>query len=244
MTISVACGSCAKRFRANEKLAGKRVKCPECGGVLTIPPVDSAALPRLCPSCAQPLDSKAILCVSCGYDTRVGRKIITVTDADEAEDSSHNNHFGKKLPKSVLAAASSTGHFARGCVFSLIGALIGAGIWYGVALGLKLELGWIACVLGFLAGAGMAIGHREGDDGAGIAAAAISLAGIFAAKWMIYANCMAPIISAGVMESLYGEGETVPGFFSLMFGPMDGIFVLLAFFTAYKVGSGKPTSGD
>ena len=98
--------------------------------------------------------------------------------------------------------------------------------------------------LGFLAGAGMAIGNREGDDGAGIAAAAISLAGILAAKWMIYVNFMAPMISAAVMESLYGEGETVPGFFSLMFGPMDGIFVLLAFFTAYKVGSGKPVSDD
>ena len=87
-------------------------------------------------------------------------------------------------------------------------------------------------------------GSQISPPHAGIAAAAISLAGIIAAKWMIYVNCMAPIISTAVMESLYGEGETVPGFFSLMFGPMDGIFVLLAFFTAYKVGSGKPSSED
>jgi hypothetical protein len=28
-------------------------------------------------------------------------------------------------------------------------------------------------------------------------------------------------------------------FFSAMFGPMDAIFTLLAFFTAYKIGSGN-----
>ncbi len=131
MTISVACGSCSKRFRANEKLAGKRVKCPKCDGVLTIPPIDSAELtstsaayaksemgletttstathatyktvieaelPRLCPSCAQPLDSKAILCVNCGYDTRVGKKLVTES-----------------------AVASSTWHFLLGDVLSTI----------------------------------------------------------------------------------------------------------------------------
>ena len=37
MAIAAKCESCGKRFRANDKLAGKKVKCPECGGVLTIP---------------------------------------------------------------------------------------------------------------------------------------------------------------------------------------------------------------
>jgi DNA-directed RNA polymerase subunit RPC12/RpoP len=47
MTISVQCGSCGKRFAAKEKLAGRKVKCPQCGGVLTIPkprPAPEAAL--------------------------------------------------------------------------------------------------------------------------------------------------------------------------------------------------------
>lgn len=30
-------------------------------------------------------------------------------------------------------------------------------------------------------------------------------------------------------------------FFQTMFNPIDGLFMLLAFFTAYKVGSGKKT---
>ena len=37
MTIAVQCGSCRKRFAAKEKLAGRKIKCPQWGGVLTIP---------------------------------------------------------------------------------------------------------------------------------------------------------------------------------------------------------------
>ncbi len=37
MTIAVQCGSCHKRFAAKDDLAGRKVKCPQCGAVLTIP---------------------------------------------------------------------------------------------------------------------------------------------------------------------------------------------------------------
>ncbi|MFH1920211.1 MAG: hypothetical protein ABIP48_10040 [Planctomycetota bacterium] len=36
MPIPAECGSCHKRFKANDKLAGKKVKCPQCGGVIQI----------------------------------------------------------------------------------------------------------------------------------------------------------------------------------------------------------------
>jgi tetratricopeptide (TPR) repeat protein len=39
MTIAVACG-CGKRFQAKDELAGRRVKCPNCGGVIAIPNVE------------------------------------------------------------------------------------------------------------------------------------------------------------------------------------------------------------
>ncbi|MCH7727868.1 MAG: hypothetical protein IH991_15520, partial [Planctomycetes bacterium] len=38
MPIPVAC-QCGQKFQAKETLAGKRVKCPKCGGVLSIPNV-------------------------------------------------------------------------------------------------------------------------------------------------------------------------------------------------------------
>ena len=40
-----------------------------------------------------------------------------------------------------------------------------------------------------------------------------------------------------------GAGLGVIAILALMFSPMDGLFILLAFFTAYKVGSGQAT-GD
>ena len=42
----VQCGQCAKRFAASEQLAGKHVRCPGCGGIITIPltpPVNQTA---------------------------------------------------------------------------------------------------------------------------------------------------------------------------------------------------------
>jgi hypothetical protein len=42
MPIKVAC-QCGQRFAANDALAGKRVKCPKCGGVLAIPRPQPAA---------------------------------------------------------------------------------------------------------------------------------------------------------------------------------------------------------
>jgi hypothetical protein len=50
--------------------------------------------------------------------------------------------------------------------------------------------------------------------------------------------------AAAVPEVPVAEVEPpglVGAFFSSMFSPIDGLFILLAFFTAYKVGSGKMT---
>lgn len=104
MPIAAECGACHKRFKAPDKLAGKRVKCPQCGGVIQVPapqaPVvekpaaasllDEEQVPKSaapaaaaaaapaaaqCPSCGAPLAAKAVLCVSCGHDLRTGQKV-------------------------------------------------------------------------------------------------------------------------------------------------------------------------
>lgn len=104
MPITAECGACHKRFKAPDKLAGKRVKCPQCGGVIQVPapqapivekpavasrpaegqvPKSAAAAPvpvpaqaaRQCSSCGAALAAKAVLCVSCGLDLRTGQKV-------------------------------------------------------------------------------------------------------------------------------------------------------------------------
>ena len=37
MAVEIQCGKCSKRFRVADKFAGKRVKCPNCGGPITVP---------------------------------------------------------------------------------------------------------------------------------------------------------------------------------------------------------------
>ncbi len=113
MAITAQCGSCNKKFKANDQLAGKRVKCPQCGGAIAIPvpqPVESPgsvaslldeesvpatpvarpkpkpkpAVAKKCPSCSAEITAGAVLCVNCGFDLRTG-KPVEVGSADAAE---------------------------------------------------------------------------------------------------------------------------------------------------------------
>jgi hypothetical protein len=104
MPIKVAC-QCGQQFAAKDELAGKRVKCPKCGTLLTIPQpgagpsrtgkplsellddVGMRAGIRRCPGCGAELGEAAVLCVMCGYDSRLGRRLKTrvgvVVEADD-----------------------------------------------------------------------------------------------------------------------------------------------------------------
>jgi hypothetical protein len=75
-------------------MAGRRLKCPHCQGVIQVPlaatavdgrgdlhqcPVDEPhpEAARQCPSCGAAMQENAVLCVQCGYDFRTGAKITT-----------------------------------------------------------------------------------------------------------------------------------------------------------------------
>ncbi len=181
-----------------------------------------------------------MLCVRCGYDLRTGKKLEVSGPDDQQPDQTASD--------TVLHAARSVGSYLLGCVLSLVGVLIGAVVWYVVALMLGVEHGWIAWGVGFLAGLGMLLGSRKENDLAGITAAFISIVGIFAAKWLIYATILAVGAEDLVAEELMLEepstGETPTLTFWSLFGPFEGFCILLAFFTAYAVGSGKFTWGE
>ncbi len=69
-----------------------------------------------------------------------------------------------------------------GCVFSALGACIGAGLWFLVCKTTGYEVGYIACGVGALSGVGMMIGNREECDLCGIVAAGMAVGGIVLAK--------------------------------------------------------------
>jgi hypothetical protein len=109
MPIAAQCGSCQKKFKAPDNAAGKKAKCPQCGGVIQIPALEApkpaasddhsvaeeapaaAAAPAApaadtsgCPACGAELAAKAVLCVDCGFDLRTGKK-FEATPSPEPE---------------------------------------------------------------------------------------------------------------------------------------------------------------
>jgi predicted Zn finger-like uncharacterized protein len=236
---------------------------------------------KSCPACGAALAAGAVLCVSCGYDTRTHAKHETKHVDLGAETTS-----GAKKRFKLAGAAS----LLRGTLFSFIAAILGAAIWTAIAAATGKEFSLVAWGLGGLVGLGMALGHDD-DDGtfAGIIAAFMSLVGIVAAKAFIIIFVIAPALAALFAEMEAGEfgdaaqvqaaaaqdgeadeqpaddlneapavaaadaddedalefGDEEPGLvrllFASMFSPVDGIFILLAFFTAYGVGSGQMT---
>ncbi len=104
MPIQVTC-QCGQQLTAKDEFAGKRVKCPKCGGPLLIAPAQAttggtgkcisdllddagmrANLSR-CPGCGAELSDETVLCVMCGFDLRRGHRLKTrVGSAADMDD--------------------------------------------------------------------------------------------------------------------------------------------------------------
>lgn len=107
--IKVTC-TCARRFRASKKLAGKSVECPGCGQALHIPSADNesyelAGVPKAeqedraepesaetslapdgwesCPSCSGPLHRDTVFCTNCGFNRRTGEVVTTTSRSSD-----------------------------------------------------------------------------------------------------------------------------------------------------------------
>lgn len=144
-----------------------------------------------CPACGKPLADKAVLCVSCGYDTRTGAK----------RETSHEIEGAEPQKSKVRKVAGAAGSLLRGTLFSFIGAMLGAVLWGGIAYLTDWSFGILAWALGGMAGYGMALGHEDNDGTlAGIIAACMSLVGIVAAKILIIILVIGAIVGEAVNE--------------------------------------------
>lgn len=84
--ILVPC-SCGKRLKVKAAYAGRKVKCPACGGTVAVPaakaptpapapaPASRTAAEKDCPSCLAAVPAAVVLCVHCGFDFRTGKSI-------------------------------------------------------------------------------------------------------------------------------------------------------------------------
>lgn len=146
---------------------------------VAVSPAESPSNPSdACPKCGTRMPGHAVMCVSCGFNTQTGRIVKGTSTKEVALEAT--------MAERIRLMASGSGTFILGCVFSGIGALVGAGIWFGIAISSGYEIGWIAWILGAFAGYGMHLGYKDETFSAGFTAAAFSVFGIFAAKLMIF----------------------------------------------------------
>lgn len=276
MVMIVQCSSCKKKIKAAEKFAGKRVKCPGCQNLLSIPalaaspetpapltptPVKPAAsappplapaslledeipvqqvvlptlstadplagmlddeipirqeqpfaqgpiaLPNKCPGCGAAVPGGAVLCVDCGYDFRAQAKRKQQIGSEETGGPK------KKRKRRQLLGGHTTQimQLLRGCLFSFIGACIGAFIWCIVARFTFTEWAIISWGLGGLAGMGMAAGYGHQEMLGGICAAVIAFLGIVLAKLAIFVWILGPLLLAMAGGDAADLGGEEPG---------------------------------
>ncbi|NOX58987.1 MAG: hypothetical protein GXP29_09045 [Planctomycetes bacterium] len=237
---------CGAKLRVPAAAAGRKVKCPKCGFKILIdaptggssapsvpspppsPPVsvpqdddnllddlmsaestaettvsaDLSTSQKNCPKCRAAMKQDATTCFACGFDPATIPKAAT----------------GAGAASKVGKLAAGTGRFGIGCALSAVGALIGAGIWYGVAVNTGVEWGYIAWGVGVFAGLGMKFGYGQENLRGALAAVTMAALGIVAVK--------------GMISSEY-EVEFIE-----LFGIIDAVFIFLALSSAFKIGGG------
>lgn len=77
--IEFSCPGCELVLSAPEEMAGELVECPECNHQMTVPGGADAneAGGAVCPECGQVMSDGAVLCLGCGFHTKLGKKIST-----------------------------------------------------------------------------------------------------------------------------------------------------------------------
>ena len=78
--ISFNCPLCSQQLEAPEEYANQVIECPSCQKEITVPgPAASnkEAAANKCPGCGAALEEGVVLCVQCGFHTKLGKKIST-----------------------------------------------------------------------------------------------------------------------------------------------------------------------
>ncbi|MCC7291486.1 MAG: hypothetical protein IT449_05430 [Phycisphaerales bacterium] len=180
--MTVHCTACSAKLAVPAAAVGKKVKCPKCGDAFTILPAEPLPEPQG-PSMLEDLVAEANSASAIERPQPIEAPIprpaaLGGRPAKSAQTSAATGVAGK--------LAKGAGKFMLGCIFSFIGAIVGAGLWCAIAVGTGVELGYVAWGLGVLAGLGMYLGYRTKNVRAGVTAAGISLVGVIGAKVFIF----------------------------------------------------------
>jgi hypothetical protein len=136
-----------------------------------------------------------------------------------------------QVPSGTNVVVAALGGFA--------GALAGAAVWAGIAIATDLEVGYVAVLVGYLTGLGVKLGAgKQRGPMLQYLAAAISVVGLVAAKYMLFAYVMVKIARENGVDVGYFDGiirDNFPQALGQMVGAFDVLFLVLALGAAYRV---------
>jgi len=130
-------------------------------------------VPR-CPQCRSLMGGGAVLCVTCGYDSRSGKRLITAA-LEQPKSGLLPSGGGKKKVEDRMAP---DGSFVMGLILSAVFSLAAGLVWIGFAWLTGYSIAYIAMLIGGAAGLGMQAGHRGYSAIGGFAAAGVTVGAI------------------------------------------------------------------
>ncbi len=150
MPIAVSC-PCGKSANVGDSMAGRTLKCPQCGKPVKVPQPAAGGggglddlfaeegftetIESACPACGKPMKAGAVLCTKCGFNKQTGQYIrghkVAGVDIDmgtvalqKAEASMARD---EKLQKDLLGAAGLP-PWALAMILTLIGGATTIGV--------------------------------------------------------------------------------------------------------------------
>lgn len=172
------------------------VRLAKAAAVVAAPPAAAATSPppsaggRHCPKCGKAIGANAVLCIHCGMHLKSGLSANTVMRSRKAG----------KVGVALLASAG--------------GALLGGGTWATIGIVTGYEVGYVAWLVGILAGLGVTLTTDRRGVGLGLAAASLALAGLFIGKfaWAYHAVSGALDGNVAVSTIVMGHKAQTGGF--------------------------------
>jgi len=232
--ISVQC-ACGKRLKAPPSAVGKKAKCPACGNVLTItappPATEDDSLNALydlaeqsdeaakkpssayddstrCPQCMTAMPPGSVLCTSCGYDTRTGKKLAT-TRTKRTVEPIHPLDFGVADRKSQRKDKMAPQGKLMVGVAASVGLALAASIpWFLVTYFTDRDFYILELLIGLGAGLGMQIGQKGYSKLGGALAAGITCVTLIVVRVLVIVAVLMPVIrkAATLASDLDDEG--------------------------------------
>lgn len=174
-----------------------------------------------CPQCGRLIPTNGVLCTGCGFNKDTGKALRTRVERAPKELTG-----AAKVAKQTASAGMYLGFSVVG---GLLGGAIGAAAWAFIAYQFKVEIGWIAWIIGAMVGIGASVG-AQGMAGmmTGAYAAAVAAGSVLAGKYFA---------GLSLLDDFGLADAPVDVWYPKLFSLFDAIFIPLAIITAFRAGS-------